>query len=167
MAILEVKPYNDPYMYYDYTFRQYVLNPDAIVDLLNISLDEWFTSSEEAKVALLEQSNRIYNYIYMYKKPEQFQKMRYLLATSPHFREGMKLCLLAQMRYFLQSMGDSISLQHGVNIDKAQNVDVEVLRGELQIALEAHQIAYRYGMLNHAFYDGNRYSTELVDGVDW
>lgn len=138
-------PFDDNYLIYDKEYHRYVLNENAIMSVFG----------EDADRSELENlSNDIYCYIYSFKTYEHFDKMEFLLAHNPYFREALYLAMLEQYKYSKVSGGNNVHLEHGVDVNKDTGVTIEQLRNELRVGMYAILILNRYGLLISTFKDG-------------
>jgi hypothetical protein len=165
---IEKIPFEDEFMRYDKMFHRYILKEDAISNLLNINMEDDATDKAEVNAICNDISTDVYNFIYSFKETMQFPKMEYLLATRDFFREGVMQMMLAEIRYWFESRGTSIKFQHGINIEKANQISVETLRGEMRVSQPMYEEAIKYGFMNKTFFDSHaRFTTLLQRGVDY
>ena len=141
------RPYNDEKMTYDYETHRYILNPNYVRARYKLE--------EEIDAELLnEVSDNIYLFIYSHKLGQQnYDKMEYELARNQSLREWLCDALLRQFQYAHTTNGDTVSLQHGVDLSNNKVLTIKELRNELFIAYKSYMVLYIHGFLESNFQD--------------
>ena len=140
-------PYNDDYMVYDLTLRQYKPTVSGIKDLLGYNLEVDTGSIEEANYFCNEASDIIYNHIYAYARLRQVGVKRYQIAKDEDLREIFRRVLYAQIRYMVRSGANLLGDMHGVNIERGKALDISSLRGNIEVSSQAHKLLNQSGRL--------------------
>lgn len=141
-----IKPYEDNRLVYDKFFHRYLIKRDFIASIFG---DEIMRKDEqEWKTLQFQLSDNIYNFIYSFKSGSRnYDIMEYELAFNSYYREALSLALLYQAEYALTTSGDTVQLQHGVNIGIDKEIKIDTLRGELMVAYKAELVLYQRGLL--------------------
>lgn len=153
-------PYDDNKLEYSYDFHRYLITRDYIAsvfgnDILNKDESEW-------KTLQFQLSDNVYNYIYSFKSGSRnYDKMEYELAFNQYHRETIALALLYQAEYALTTSGDTVQLQHNINMGSDKTTDINILRGEFMVAYKANLILFQRGLLKTTFEDDNFNYKEL------
>lgn len=132
-------PYDDNDMKYDLNLRQYVLNPNYVLNSLYLEehIETELRSNKRFDRLLREVSDDIYRYIYRYTLKNQIEIKRYILAKKDVIRDVLKRAMLYQVRYYLRSGGGLLKDMPGVDIERSRMIDLDRLRGEGSIASQA------------------------------
>lgn len=132
-------PYDDNDMKYDLNLRQYVLNPNYVLNSLYLEehIETELRSNKRFDRLLREVSDDIYRYIYRYTLKNQIEIKRYILAKKDVIRDVLKRAMLYQVRYYLRSGGGLLKDMPGVDIERSRLIDLDRLRGEGSIASQA------------------------------
>ena len=132
-------PYDDKDMKYDMNLRQYVLNPNYVLNNLYLEehIETELRSNKRFDRLLREVSDDIYRYIYRYTLKNQIEIKRYILAKKDTIRDVLKRAMLYQIRYYLRSGGGLLKDMPGVDIERSRMIDLDRLRGEGSIASQA------------------------------
>ena len=132
-------PYDDLDMKYDMNLRQYILEPNYVLN--NLYLEEHVEtelgSNERFNRLLREVSDDIYRYIYRYTLKNQIEIKRYILAKKEEVRDIIKRAMLYQVRYYLRSGGGLLKDMPGVDLERSRLIDLDRLRGEGHISSQA------------------------------
>ena len=147
-------PYNDNKLEYNKEFHRYHITRDFIASIYG---DEIMGKDEqEWKTLQFQLSDNIYNFIYSFKSgTRNYDKMEYELSCNQYYRETLALALLYQAEYALTTSGDTVNLQHGVNIGIDKEIKIETLRSELMVAYKAELILFQRGLLESTFANDN------------
>ena len=158
-----IYPYNDSDMEYDLDTRQYLLTVEGVSNLLGENLATLAGSTNKANMFCLEISDIIYNFIYSHCRLSNIDIKRYLIAKDPDIRYLFKRILVAQMRYLIRSGGNLLGDFHGVNIEKGKALDINSLRGQIEVSSQAGKMLNQSGLL----YSGHQYMDNdyLDDGT--
>lgn len=152
-------PFNDDDLVYDFAEHRYFLTIDSAQNNLGIDLANALGSEAKATRLVRKVSDFIYDYIYNFTREQNAVLIEYKIAKNdpqsgePEWRGALKKAMIEQLDYALQSDGDLIGYQHGVNIDKGTFMNVKNLRGRVEICAAAEKILKREqllfrGMLN-------------------
>lgn len=145
-------PYNDNKLEYNKDFHRYLVTRDFVASVYGNEVLEM--DDREWKTLQFQISDNVYNFIYSFKSgPRNYDKMEYELAKNTYYRETLALALLYQAEYALATEGDTVQLQHGINIGIDKSIDINILRSELMIAYKAELILYQRGLLEATFAD--------------
>lgn len=154
-----VYPYNDDYMVYDLDSRQYLLTVSGVKDLLGFNLETLIGTIEEADYFCLEMSDIVYNFIYSYALLSQTKYKRWIIAKDGNIRELFKRVLLAQTRYAVRSGANLLGDMHGVNFERGKALDINSIRGSIEMSSQALKLIQRTGLL----YSGFQYFSEYAE----
>ena len=154
-----VFPYNDNDMVYDLDLRQYLLTVSGIKNLLGYDIETDMGSTELANYFCIEISDIIYNHIYSYTRVRQVDYKRYMIAKDEDLREIFKRILLAQTRYAIKSGANLLGDMHGVNIERSKAININQLRGAIEISSQAQKMLTQTGLL----YTGYQYISDITD----
>lgn len=146
-----VFPYNDASMVYDLDSRQYLLTVSGVSNLLGQNLETLLGTHEEAVFFNQEISDMIYNFIYSHAKLPLVKHVRYRIAKDEDIRFIFQRILLAQTRYAIRSGANLLGDMHGVNIEKSKSLDINSLRGNVEISSQAHRMLLQTGLLYTGF----------------
>lgn len=149
---MEVNIFEDNYMKYDFVLHQYYLTPEATLEYVNVDLNAIY-GSNGAIVELKKHSSQVYSWLYSKVMPSSKMHVEFLIATGGMYRDAMFKALLAQAEYAATSGGNEVQLQHGVQLSKGLVTSIEVLRGNLQVALGVEQALSSVGLLFNGFYN--------------
>lgn len=151
-------PINDTKMTYDYENHRYILNPNYVKTKFKIDGN----ISDEL---LDDVSDNVYLFIYSHKTgQEDYDKMEYELARNHNLREWLFDALVRQFQYAYTTNGDTVSLQHGVDLSNNKTLTIKELRNELFIAYKAYMVLYIHGFLKSSFENpGFDYTTYRSD----
>jgi len=152
-----VFPYNDENMVYDLDSRQYLLTISGVKTLTGFNLSDLLGTSELAKIFCSEISDIVYNFIYSYCRINQIGIRRYSIAKDDNLREIFKRILTAQTRYAIRSGANLLGDMHGVNIEKSKSLDINKLRGSIEISSQALKMLNQSGLL----YTGYQYIYDI------
>jgi len=152
-------PYNDSTMVYDLSLRQYKLTVSGVKDILGYNLAVDMGTMDLANAFMNEISDIIYNHIYSYTRLNQVNIKRFQIAKDGDLREMFKRILLAQTRYAIRSGANLLGDMHGVNIEKGKVIDINSLRGIVEISSQAHKMLQQTGLL----YSGYQYIYNLEE----
>lgn len=132
-------PYDDRDMKYDMDLRQYILEPNYVLNNLYLEehIETELRSNNRFNRLLREVSDDIYRYIYRYTLKNQIEIKRYILAKKEDVRDVLKRAMLYQVRYYLRSGGGLLKDMPGVDIERSRMIDLDRLRGEGSIASQA------------------------------
>lgn len=147
MSLTYTKPYSDDDMIWDEEKRQYRLTKKYTLTKLNHNTDEWAGSKEEGTIALEENSDDVYFFIYSYTQQPYIKTVEYILGATEEFRNVIKRSLLAQYRYMVRSGGDLLKSQHGVNIEKGFNIGLSNMSGDVEVGRHVKKILSQSGIL--------------------
>jgi len=148
-----VFPYNDKDMVYDLESRQYLLTVSGIKNLTGYNLETLLGTIELGNVFSLEISDIVTNFIYSHCRLNQIGLRRYVIAKDEDLRAIYKRILTAQMRYAIRSGSNLLGDMHGVNIEKGKALDINSLRGSIEISSQALKMLNQTGLL----YSGHQY----------
>lgn len=138
-------PFDDEIMKYDYNAHRYVLTEKGVLSELGENLEVILNASGDANPSTLPQrllkrvSMNVYTWLYKDTMNEAW--IEYHLAKYPPLRDVVKEMLQAQLMYMLTN-GD-IGLYSGVNVAKAQIMDINALRNRTRIAPEVEDLGYQ------------------------
>jgi len=152
-------PYNDDNMVYDLDSRQYLLTVSGVKNLLGENLETLLGDKELANFFNLEISDIIYNYTYSYARMSQIKYKRWLIAKDEDLRELFKRILVAQTRYAIRSGANLLGDMHGVNIERGKALDINALRGMIEVSSQALKMLTRSGLL----YNGHLYFSDFEE----
>lgn len=145
-------PYDDNKLKYNKEYHRYLIDKDYVASVYGDEVNEM--DEKEWKTLQFQVSDNVYNFIYSFKSgPRNYDKMEYELAKNKYFRETLELALLYQIEYAMATEGDTVQLQHGINIGIDKSIDVNILRGQLMVAHKAILILYQRGLLESTFAD--------------
>lgn len=150
-------PYDDEIMKYDYINHRYVLTKNGVLKQLGENLNVILNATGDANPSTL--ADRILRrvsqtvYLWLYEDSMGRDWLEYILAKYPPLRERVREMLQAQLLYALEN--GFVSDWSGVNIAKAQIMDIDKLRGRAKIAPEVEQLA-------NEFVSGLGYSLKYV-----
>jgi hypothetical protein len=140
-------PITDEKMTYDYEKHMYILNKDFIRSRYKVD-------GEISDELLFDVSDNVYLFIYSFKTGKQnYDKMEYELAKNTELREWLYEALLRQFQYADVTNGDTIQLQHGIDLSNEKSLDIKQLRNELFISYKTYLILYIHGFLESNFVD--------------
>ena len=140
-------PISDNKMTYDFEKHMYILNKDFIRSRYEV--DGKITDE-----LLFDVSDNVYLFIYSFKTGKQnYDKMEYELAKNSELREWLYEALLRQFQYAFTTNGDTIQLQHGIDLSNEKSLDIKQLRNELFISYKTYLILYIHGFLESNFVD--------------
>jgi len=144
-------PYNTDNMVYDLDSRQYLLTVSGVNALLGENLAVKIGDEKKAIAFCLEISDMIYNFIYSYTKLAHIDQKRYQIAKDEDLRALFERILVAQMRYAIRSGANLLGDMHGVNIEKSKALNINSLRGQVEISAQALRMLSQSGLLFSGF----------------
>lgn len=157
-------PFDDDYMIYDYTRRQYRLTLDGVTNLLNVNLVEKVKGDEtEAELILLQVSDDVYNYIANYSLYSAYLYKKWLIAKDADLREQFKVILADQLRYYIRSGAGVLGDMHGVNIEKGRALSLNSIRGDVMVSASVERKLKQLGLM----YGGRMYYNDFSDDTTW
>ncbi len=147
-TVLEA-PISDDDIEYSIKAHKYRPTLKGISDRYGISLEapEHKGSKEQANLWLIMISRQVYGYISEFHFGSDKFFFEWMLAHRADWREAIKDALYAQIEYGLFTGGTKLALQQGVNTEKGTFIDPNILRGQLKVADNVHQILAEYGVL--------------------
>ena len=123
-------------MKYDLQRHFYVLEPEYLKSEYGLDFVERYGSLTKAHNKLVEVSRMVYNTIYNCKlKNKRFWE--HFLATVADVRPTIQTALEEQARYEYESNVTALDKQIGINFVNGIKADINDLRGQRRIALEA------------------------------
>lgn len=152
------KPWSDNKMEYiivdedETEIHRYILKLDHVKKITGIDLQVEFGSKEKAEIFLVDTSNFIYDYLYDNERPENQPIIEYMIAKKSPLQgfSGRKAILRAmeeQVKYALQSDGDLVGQQTGINLNKGTVIKLSDLRGRREIAAGSERALRSAGFL--------------------
>ena len=148
-----VFPFNDENMVYDLDSRQYLLTVSGVKNLTGYNLEVLLGTAELANIFSLEISEIVYNFIYSHCRLNQISLRRYVIAKDEDLRDIFRRILTSQMRYAIRSGSNLLGDMHGINIEKSKALDINSLRGSVEISSQALKMLNQTGLL----YSGYQY----------
>lgn len=139
-------PLSDELMIYDPVTHRYYLTVEDVRARLGEDLNEILNPMGDINPSTLAQRflRRVSQtvYLYIYSDTMNRDYLEYILAIYPPLRERIQEMLEAQVTYVLTNgfIGD----YSGVNIAKGQAMDLQALRGAVQVAPAVEQIANEF-----------------------
>lgn len=130
---------NDTYMVYDYDIHNYTFTNKLIQDKLNENLELKLGGTLQANIFREDVMNFIKDFIVdygiSYNKKETRQQIEWLIADNfDGEREALQRAYVEFIRYAFNDEGDMLGIQTGLNVIKGQVVDVEKLRGDIELS---------------------------------
>jgi len=144
-------PYNDTDMVYDLDTRQYLLTVAGVSNLLGENLATLLGDTNKANFFNLEISDMIYNFIYGSINLDNITTRTYTIAKSEDLRPLFKRILVAQTRYAIRSGANLLGDMHGVNIERNKALNINSLRGRIEISSQALKMLQRTGLLHNGY----------------
>lgn len=145
-------PYNDTKLEYNKEYHRYEITREYIASIYGDEIHK--KDEQEWKTLQFQLSDNIYNFIYSFKSGSRnYDKMEYELAFNQYYREALALALLYQAEYALTTSGDTVQLQHTINVGIDKALSIEQLRNELMVSYKSELILYQKGLLESTFAD--------------
>lgn len=110
------QPFDDDKLIYDKTFHRYKINYES--EIVSHYVPNFFeVYGENAEVEIDSQSNNVYTYLYAQTNSANKEYFEYLLACDENLRDLVFKMLIEQLRYDIQSGGNSVAYEHFLDKD--------------------------------------------------
>ena len=110
------QPLNDTKLIYDFNFHRYKLNYDSeIISRYVPNFYEVYGDNSDFEID--SQSNNVYTYLYSQTNSANKEYFEYLLACDETLRDIIFKMLIEQLRYDIQSGGNSVAYEHFLDKD--------------------------------------------------
>jgi len=148
---------------YDKLSGQFILTYSAVKAELNIDLETLKGTRTNGEIFLKELSGIIYGYIYKKKPAVLRHKTEYYLTYDKRNRRILYLAMVDMIRYALYSGGNIMGYQPGVNLNEADELDVEKLRNERMVSYVTDSLLKTNFLIDRNFVD----YFEVPSEVEW
>jgi hypothetical protein len=130
---------NDTYMKYNYAIHAYTFTNRLIQDKLNVDLVDRLNGTNEANTfredVMYFIKDFLVDYGVSYNINETRKQIEWLIADNfDGERTAIQRAYVEFVRYALNDEGDLLGVQTGLNVIKGQIVDIEKLRGDIELS---------------------------------
>lgn len=162
---------NDTYMEYDLTVNAYRFTNVLIQDKLNVNLADRLKGDIEANIFREDVMYFIQDYCINYggtwdnlKKKQLIAEMIFLNGNGE--RTAIQRAYVEFVRYALNDEGDMVGGQTGLNVIKGQIVDIEKLRGDVELSARLNRVLRNSHLLFKGQFSFNA-ETDYTYGTDY
>lgn len=161
-----IKPYDDDKATYDIEEHRYILTLKEVKNKLGTDLEKRIGTTEESKFFLDEISEDIYRHITRYSNIHSYEIKEYYISCTEEFRAMIIKAMLRHVRYASRSGGNLLKDQHGINIESGKVIELNVLRGRVELSSASLDILQNSGIM-YTGYIRPILTKEFVKGVDY